>query len=453
MKEPSELAKALDIVLRSSALEQVSESHRNGYTTPPIVAYGEEDGPEGELHLRDYWRTVRKRLWFIIGLAVIVASITALRQSRQPDIYQANARVQVDVENVSPAQGASKGYYAETLYMDPEYFNTQVQILSSPTLLRRVAKTLDLEHNRSFLDPRIENRSTWQNLTRMLGFGPKGKEPAGTQNRPVPSSSGPPLTTRVSAADDAAEIERLAPYVESLEGMLDVAQVKRTRLIDIRVTHTDPTVAAKVVNATADAFALWNLDVKTKTNTIAGTYLEKRIAELQSQIRSGEEQLVNYAQSHEILSLDASQNTVVERLTGLNKGLLDAENERHLAEAAYRASLAPGAAEASAEIGDKSIAEFKGKLADLKQKRSQLLLTDTDESPELKDVNQQIATLEKQLDETRGGAKKVITINLETNFRKALDREKALRDSFNKQRAETVAQNQAAINYNILKQE
>jgi capsular exopolysaccharide synthesis family protein len=450
MNEPSDLVKAL--ALRTSALEHANESPRNGYATPPIVAYGEEAGPEGELHLRDYWRAIRKRLWLIIGLAVIVSTITALKQSRQPDIYQAHARVQVDVESSNPALGASKGYYADNTYMDPEYFNTQVQILSSPTLLRRVARNLDLEHNRTFLDPRIENHSTWQNLMRMIGFA-KPKTAVGTQGPAVPNSSSQTLTSRASAADDPAEIERLAPYVDSLEGMLDVSQVKKTRLIDVRATHTDPAVATKVVNATADAFALWNLEVKTKTNSLAGTYLDKRIAELQSQIRSGEEQLVNYAQSHEILSLDASQNTVVERLTGLNRVLLDAENERHLAEAAYRATLLPGAAEATAEISDKSITEFKTKLAELKQKRSQLLLTDTDESPELKDVNQQIATLEKTLEETRGGAKKVITVNLESNYRKALDREKALRDSFNKQRAETVAQNQAAINYNILKQE
>src|SRR6185503_3098273 len=155
MNEPSDLIKA--IALRTSALEHANESQRNGYATPPIVAYGDEAGPEGELHLRDYWRTIRKRLWLIIGLAIIVGTITALKQSRQPDIYQARARVQVDVESSNPALGASKGYYSENTYMDPEYFNTQVQILSSPTLLRRVARNLDLEHNRTFLDPRIEN--------------------------------------------------------------------------------------------------------------------------------------------------------------------------------------------------------------------------------------------------------------------------------------------------------
>ena len=452
MKEPSDLAKALEVILKNSAVEPTNGSSRNGYATPPIVAYGEEASPEGEMHLRDYWRTIRKRLWLIVGLALIVSTIAALRQAKQPDIYQARARVQVDTESYSPALGASKGssYYVDN-YMDPEYFNTQVQILTSPTLLRRVAKTLDLEHNRTFLDGPVENRSTLQSMLSMFGFK-KARQPA-KDSLTLPNTTGPTLTSMTSAVDDPTEIERLAPYVDSLQGILEVEQVKKTRLIDLRASHTNPAVATKVVNATADAFALWNLEVKTKTNSLAGTYLQKRIAELQSQIRNGEEQLVNYAQGHEILSLDASQNTVVERLAGLNKELLEAENDRNLAEAAYRTSLMPGFAEANAEVSDKQIGDLRTHLGELRQKRAQLLLTDTEESPEVKDVTQQIATLEKQLEDTRGSAKKIINTNLESNYRKALDREKALRDSFSKQRAETVAQNQAAINYNILKQE
>lgn len=452
MKEPSDLVKALEVILKNSALEPTNGS-RNGYATPPIVAYGEEAAPEGEMHLRDYWRTIRKRLWLIVGLALIVSTIAALRQAKEPDMYQARARVQVDTETYSPALGASKGstYYVDNSYMDPEYFNTQMQILTSPTLLRRVAKTLDLEHNRTFLDSPTDSRSTLDVMLTLLRLRKKPVRP--TKTLTVPNSNGPVLASLGSAVDDPAEIERLAPYVDSLQGMVEVEQVKKTRLIDIRANHTDPVVATKVVNAVADAFALWNLEVKTKTNSVAGTYLQKRIAELQSQIRNGEEQLVNYAQSHEILSLDASQNTVVERLAGLNKELLEAENDRNMAEAAYRTSLMPGAAEATAEINDKQIADLKTQLAMLRQKRAQLLLTDTEESPEVKDITQQLATLEKQLEDTRGSAKTVINKNLESNYRKALEREKALRESFNKQRGETVAQNQAAINYNILKQE
>ncbi len=85
-------------------------------------------------------------------------------------------------------------------------------------------------------------------------------------------------------------------------------------MIDISYTHTDPEVAAKVVNAIAETYVFNNLERKTETNTNTGDVLQKRIAELQQTIRTDEERLVNYAKNNQILSLDASQNTVVERL-------------------------------------------------------------------------------------------------------------------------------------------
>src|SRR5262249_4530193 len=128
----------------------------------------------------------------------------------------------------------------------------------------------------------------------------------------------------------------------------EVEQVGKTRLVEIRYTHRDPHVAAKVVNAIADTFVQANLEKMTETNSGAGAFLKKRIYELQEQIKNGEERLINYAKDNQIISLEPSQNTVVERLNSLNRSLLTAENERTLAEAAYRAALEPGAAEALA---------------------------------------------------------------------------------------------------------
>ena len=68
------------------------------------------------------------------------------------------------------------------------------------------------------------------------------------------------------------------------------------------------------------------------------------------QIRADEERLINYAKGHEILSLDAAQNTVVDRLSGLNKALLEAENDRKIAEAAFRVNKEPGAAEVEVTV-------------------------------------------------------------------------------------------------------
>jgi len=183
MKEQSQLVRALGALLENSSLQH-ADGNGQGPTMRSNFVYGEDAEADTQTHLRQYWHTIRKRLWLIIGLVVIVSTIAAVKQAQLPDLYAARARVQVDTENYSPAMGASRGnsHYVESSFMDPEYFNTQMQILSSPTLLRRVVKTLDLEHNRTFLTPPVEPRSTWHSLLRM--FGASAKAESGSRQQP-----------------------------------------------------------------------------------------------------------------------------------------------------------------------------------------------------------------------------------------------------------------------------
>lgn len=432
-------------------------SSNGHYAAPPLVrGYAFEDDGD-DVHLRDYWRAVRKRLWMVLGIAALVTAFAAIYVAKKPDIYQSQARVQVDAENNQQYAASKTGSLFVNTY-DPAYFSTQLQNITGQGLLRRVVKTLDLEHNQAFLRPQAEQkRSTWQSVLKMVGLGKRDEGQAKiVRDNILRTDSVAAATSR----EDLVEAARLAPYVQMTQLGLKVEPVKdarvtsrETRLIDIRFTHPDPQVAAKIVNAIADTFVLSNLERKTETNNTTGDFLQKRIAELQSNIRSSEERLINYAKNNQILSLDASQNTVVERLSGLNRQLLEAENERKSAEAAYRAGLAPGAADALASENAKQAQETEGTLAKLKQRRAELLVENTEEWPEVKEVNQQIATLEGQVKESRGKATSVVKTNLETRYRQALAREQALRVDFNKQRGETLTQNEAAINYRIIQQE
>jgi capsular exopolysaccharide synthesis family protein len=440
-------------------IERAGEAHP---VSTPSAYYGVENGVDDEFKLREYLRAVRKRLWLVVGVCLLFTMLAAIYIARKPDIYEAQARIQVDLEN-NPAQGTSKNspVIFNNTASDPIYFNTQLQILSGPGLLRRVARTLDLEHNQAFLQPQsTQKRSTWQRLLGMFGLGGREKE----EPKKEGAAEEVPLTTTIAPAsshNDLVEARRLSPFVLALQGGLKVEPVKETRtgylkdtrLIDLRFTHQNPQIAALIVNAIADTFALSNLERKTESNSSAGDFLQKRVAELQAQIRNSEERLVTYANSKQILSLDASQNTVVERLTGLNKQLLEAQNERKLAEAAYKAALAPGAASALAEGDARKLGEVESKLIALKQTRAQLLVEATEEAPEVKEVTQQIAVLEKEVKEARAGAVTTVLTNLETRYKQALGREKALEASFNQQKGETLTQNEAAINYRIIQQE
>jgi capsular exopolysaccharide synthesis family protein len=421
---------------------------------PPLPGYDMGADTGETIPLRDYWRSVRKHIWLVIGVTLLATILTLLYVARKPDIYEAQARVQIDLEGGGPARAAFKNspIVVNNTINDVSYFNTQLENLASQGLLLRVVKTLDLEHNPNFVSsPSQRNSSTWQNLLRVVGLGKKGKDAdIGQANREtlIPSELAP-----APGQADIEEAARLEPYVLSLQKNLTVKQVNATRLIRVTYDHHDPVIAAKVVNALMNAFVLSNLELKTETSSTTGDFLQKRIAELQSQIRTSEEQLLNYAKSNQILSLDEHQNTVVDRLVGLNQQLLQAENDRKLAEAAYHAGQAPGAAEALSNEAAKEIAGNETKLSELRAKRAELLVENTEEWPEVKEINQQIAVIEKQVEDARRRATSTVLTNLETRYKQALAREQSLRTAFNQQRGETLTQNEAAVNYRIIQQE
>jgi capsular exopolysaccharide synthesis family protein len=422
---------------------------------PQSYNYGVDPNADNEVHFLDYWRAIRKRLWLVLGIVALVTMLAVVYVARKPDFYEAQARVQVDLEDTGVVN-KPRPLYGPT--DDPIYFNTQLQILVSPGLMRRVVRTLDLEHNPDFFKGNAaQQQSTWQTLRRMVGLGSKQQE---TGTKPQDQL---PLTTTVAQAtarEDLNEAKRLAPYVNTILSGLKVEPVKESRgyyketsLIDIKYTHTDPQVAFKVVNAIAETYVYSNLEKRTEANSTTGDFLQKRIAELQQQIRTGEERLVNYAKNNQIISLDPNQNTVVERLAGLNQQLLEAENERKTAEAAYNAAKAPDAASALTDDSSKQTGEIEAKLVELRQKRALLLVEATEEAPEVKEVDQQIGELDRQLKDARSRKSATLLTNLNTRYEQALAREQSLRKAFEQQRAQTLSQNEAAINYRIIQQE
>ncbi|MEO6392922.1 MAG: polysaccharide biosynthesis tyrosine autokinase [Pyrinomonadaceae bacterium] len=423
---------------------------------PPItLRYDAEPESEDGLYWRvhEYWAAARKHIWLIVGITLLITTLAAIYSARQPDVFEATAKVQVNTENTNPALGAfkSNNLVLSSSYTDPVYFNTQLQILTSAGLLARVVKTLDLEHNQDYLRPQAaQNRSTWESLKRMAGFGAKAKDEKPLVTDKVPLSTDlAPATSR----DDLAEVNRLYPYVGGLQGGLSVKQQPDTRIINISFRHSDPQVAAKIANAVSQTFVTQNIERKTETGETAGDFLQNRIARLQSEIQQGEEQLNNYARNHDIISLKPEQNTVVERLSGLSRELLDAEKERIDAETAYRAGGTASAAEAQVDANAKGLDEAEAELSALKQKRAQLLIEYTPKYPEVQAVDAQIAAKQKYIDDTRSRKTRVAATNLRTRYEQAKSKEDTLRAAYERQRAEAIKQNEAAVNYNIMQQQ
>ncbi|MFL6373811.1 MAG: GumC family protein, partial [Pyrinomonadaceae bacterium] len=425
----------------------------------------------------DYWRAVRKRLWLVAGIAVLVTTLTAIYMARKPNIYAANAVVQVDLEQVNPDL-ITTDRQRPVAAADPAYFNTQLQLLWSDSLLRRVVKEKNLDTTKEFQQAKSENSaSPWRSILKAVGLASSDRD-GSTPRSSIPADQG------LSTSEDVNEAIRLAPYVDIIHKNLDIepvresrATVKDTRLIDITYRSTDPDVAAYVANGIAETFTAMNQEKRSGSSRKTNDFLQDRIASLQADIKSDEEKLVNLTQTAGILKTgDGEQTIVIDRLSGLNKQLLDAENERKNAEANYMAvANSPDKVSSLAEAemaryvteqenNIRSVqAEIMKKIADLRQLRAQKLQEYKEGAPEIKEIDAQIKSYENSIDQATGRFTKdldayrkritsTLVENLRTKYLQAKGQEDKIRADFDKQYADAQGQNQSAVNLKLLQQ-
>ena len=441
-------------------------------------AYNEyaQDG----FQLVDYWRAIRKRLWLVIGLAVLLTTLTAIYMARKPNIYQAKAVVQVDLEQVNPDLVTSDRRLPQS-NQDPSYFNTQLQLLNSQSLLRRAIKEMSLDSNKDFQKTKAEDSiSAWKSMLKSVGLASddEKKSDKTVEELSVSPSSG------LASSEDIAEAIRLAPYVEIIKKNLIVEPVresrttiKDTRLIEISYRHTNPELSALIVNGISEVFTKSNQEKRSGTSRKTSDFLQERVANLQSETKAGEIKLFELTKSAGILKTDNEQTIVIDRLSGLNKQLLEAENARKNAEAKYLAlEKSPDRVKSLTEEqmaryitereGDirKLVNETQQKIAQLKAERAKLLQEYLEGAPEIKEYDRQISTLENEiikatekneadLDKFRGRTAQFILDNVKTEYVKAKTQEDKVRAAYNEQYNQAQGQNQSGVAIRLLQQE
>ena len=443
-------------------------------------AYRDVNAPEG-FQLSTYWRIIRKRFWLVIGITVLLTTITAIYMSRKPDIFQATARVQVDSEQANPDLQVANDRRAPGTNQDASYFNTQLQLLNSDSLLRRVVKEYNLDTNKEFEKAKSEGSvSAWRSVLKAVGLtgsAPKKNEGGVDEIAVSPSSS-------VATSEEIAEAVRLAPYVDIIKKGLGVEPIKEargttkdTRLIELTFRHTNADFAALIVNGVSEVFAKINKEKRSGTSNKTYEFLQKRIADYQTEIKNSENKLVQLTKDEGILKLDENQTIVLNRLSGLSKQLLDAENDRKNTQAEYESvSNSP---ERIKSLADAEILRYTSdrdaviqglinrnqeKITDLNARRVQLLEEYLEVAPEVKEVDKQIASLQNDIKKaTQGNQENLesfrkkttqdILNNLKTKFIKAKSQEESVRTAYNTQYNEAQGQNQSAVSLRLLQQE
>ena len=426
---------------QAEPLVPVSRMPERGYGYGYGYAGAQEE--DGGFYLREYLRIILKNKWLILTLVVMTTTIVAIAAYKVQDEYVATATVLVGDEN--PALMAAQ----QPIYVydwDGKRFKTRLRMLQMPDLLRKAVIQTDLENNPNVFStkPATLQAAFW-GLFKSRPDTPATRPAAGNMLA-APIDPNRPL--------DEETITRITPYVGLVAGGLVVNEVRDTQLINISFRHHDPEVAAMVANTVAEVFIKEDLNQRVGNKVTASDFLQKRIADLQGQIRVGEERLLNYARTHEILSVaDDSQNVVLVRLEALNEELLKAEADRRSLEVQRDSLVKAGVADDILKLPiaqqDQGAQEVSKQLTEARQKVAELEQKYTDAWPPLKAAKEQVAQLEADLDKVRQRLLKTY----EAQYQAVVKKEQVLRQDFENQRSATMQLNEDAISYKIIQQE
>ncbi len=389
---------------------------------------------EDTQQVRQILRTLLRHKTTIIVCVVVVMAVTALALSRVQPVFESSSQIQIDPEKAPFTSGGRFTFTPNTV--DPDYYNTQLRKLTSPSLLLEVAKRLKLDQ-----DPEFINSGPTTIGAALSDFI---RSPRGRQKIVKPQTDAlPQVETAASSTgnDINADMKRYGSYVGKIAAGIQIAAVPRTRLVRVTFQHHMPEYTQKVANMIVDVFVERNVSDRVNVNTKQQTFLVDTAAKLSQEIREEEQGLADYLKSHKIVAISQDKNPELERLQGLNKSLLDAEDARIKTESLYRASLETPFDSLSEANTDPSMQQIRIRLTELRQRREELLNTFTELHPDVQQVDKGIAELEDQ----QKKIKEAVLIRIRTNFEGAKQRENELRAKANTAKSELIVQNENGI--------
>lgn len=248
-----------------------------------------------------YLSIVRRRIWIILPVFVIVATFGVLRALRAPPVYRAKTKVLVERQNQQVIR--FDGAVEERLGRDEEYFMTQIELIRSRTVM---ASALE--------EPGVRA------LYETSGVATK---PSGVSG--LLKSLRRTLLSMLSAQPTAAP-----ETWELLRNEIRASHLESTHMIQVEVMHTSPYRAALLANAASHAYQKFHRQQKTDTLSDAYTSLQKERDKQELQLFEAEKALQDFRQNAEAVSVGdgGDAQPAIDRLVRLNEQLTDVQLRR-----------------------------------------------------------------------------------------------------------------------------
>ncbi|CDX31506.1 Exopolysaccharide transport protein family [Mesorhizobium plurifarium] len=263
--------------------------------------------------------------------------------------------------------------------LDEQGVATQVQIISSPDILKQVAAKLNLDKL-----PEFDETLKMSALGRMLVL--------------------------VGLKSDPFDIPPEERVLNAMHDKLNVYAVEKTRAIAIEFASKDPKLAADIANGIANAYIASKGDAKLESNAAATDFLAPEIADLQNRVKDAEAKVAAFRAQSDLLMGGNNAVLPTQQLAELSSELSRVRASRAAAEASAesvrRALQNGGSLDSVPEVlSSELIQRLRERQVELRANIADLSTTLLDNHPRIRALKSQLADLDGQI---RNEAQKII---------------------------------------------
>lgn len=270
------------------------------------------DGPRtggDTIDLIEYWRSIVKRKYAILGFALAVALVAAAVVLSLTPIYRATTAVLIETgrANVVAIDDVYSG-----VSQNREHVQTQLEIIRSRQVAMRTISRLQLWDHPEF-DPRTAQEGWVHSLKATLGMA------------------------QTRSPDSWTEAELAAAVYPLFEKRRTIELVRLSQLVRVHFESADPELAARVANELARQYIESDLTARFEMTRQASDWLQERLGELREKLTESERRLQTFRDSAGIIDTRGiAQSGVGQQIADINQRIIEARIRLAETETAYR---------------------------------------------------------------------------------------------------------------------
>ncbi len=380
-------------------------------------------GDRGEIDLSALFREVARRKWLILLVTLAAAIGSTFAVGVLKPRFTAETRILVENRDTEYTRFGRDGQRGADPLIDQEQVMSQVQLITSRDLARKMIERFDLGSKREF-DPVIDGLGAPSRILVMLGL-----------------------------IDNPANVSPQERVLDSYYDKLKAFALTRSRVLAVEFQSRDPELAAKLSNAIAEEYILQLEAAKKGTAQNAGGWLERTIEPLRQRVAQAEAKVEAFRSQNGLFQSGENTTISVQQLSELNTQLATARALQ--AELSSKARIIREAVrqgrifEVSDVVNNEVVRRLIERRAELKAQVAQEERTLLPQHPRIRELQAQLSGMEEQV---RAAAERAARA-LENDSRAAGARVAASQAELDQQKRQTGSSSEAEVQLRVLERE